>query len=265
MTFRVVVPARYASSRLPGKVLRELAGRTMLEHVWRIGCASGAADVVIATDDSRVAATASAFGADVEMTASEHQSGTDRVNEVVARRQWDDEAVVVSLQGDEPLMPPALVGQVAEVLGQRADVDIATACVAIDDAHDWASPNVVKVVRDSRGDAIYFSRASIPFDRGSGGAWVRGVGYRHIGLYAYRVRSLRRFSAWPPCALERAEALEQLRAQWHGMRIHVTEATVLPGPGVDTEDDLRRVERLLADSDVSVPLAGRSDPAHGRG
>lgn len=245
--FHVVVPARYASTRLPGKVLRELAGQTMLERVWRIARDSGALEVVIATDDSRIADAARAFGADVEMTAADHQSGTDRVGEVAARRAWTDNTLVVNLQGDEPLMPPVLIAQVAQALAQRADADIATACVAIDDPGDWGDPNVVKVVRDARGDALYFSRATIPFDRNTA-ALPSGGAFRHIGLYAYRVRSLRRFGAFSPCALERTEALEQLRALWHGMRIHVAEADALPGSGVDTEEDLRRVEGLLPGS-----------------
>lgn len=242
--FHVVIPARYASTRLPGKVLRPLAGRPMVEHVWQRASASGAASVTIATDERRVADAAEAFGAAVCLTRADHASGTDRIAEVVQTGGWGDDTVVVNVQGDEPLMPPALIAQVAQALAGRADADVATARTAIGDEHSWRDPNIVKVVVDSRDVALYFSRAPIPWPRegwkGEPAAW------RHLGIYAYRVRTLRRLSALPPCALERSEALEQLRAQWHGMRIVVVAAQAVPGAGVDTAADLARVEALLA-------------------
>lgn len=243
--FRVVIPARYGASRLPGKVLHPLRGRPMLEWVWRAAAASGADQVVVATDDRRVAEAARAFGADVAMTAADHPSGTDRMAEVADRLEWGDSQVAVNLQGDEPLMPPTLIAQVAAALTARQDADVATACTPIEDTDAWYNPNVVKVVRDARGDALYFSRSPIPHERGETAGLPRCGAWRHIGLYAYRAGALRRFSAYPPCALERSEALEQLRAQWYGMRIHVVEAIALPGPGVDTPQDVQQVERLL--------------------
>ena len=250
LRFRVAIPARYASTRLPGKPLRMLAGRTLLEHVYRQALASGAEQVVIATDDPRIAETAAGFGALVCMTATTHLSGTDRLAEVAERYGWSDETVVVNLQGDEPQMPPALLRQVAAALITHPEAGIATACARIEQFTDVFDPHVVKVVRDARGDALYFSRAPIPWHR-DGFATARDVlpgatsWFRHIGLYAYRVAVLRRYPHLASAPAEQAESLEQLRALWYGIRIHVVEAAAAPPPGVDTEADLARVAAAL--------------------
>ncbi len=250
MTFRVVIPARYASTRLPGKVLRPLQGRPMIEHVYRVAQASGAAQVIVATDDDRVAATVKGFGGEVCMTATSHASGTDRLNEVAATFGWDANAIVVNLQGDEPLMPPSLVAQAAHELSEHAKADISTLAGHFEQLAEWQNPNIVKVVRAASGFALYFSRASIPWDRDGYAAGnpvlPQGAVWRHIGLYAYRVGVLKRFSTLSASPLEKIEALEQLRALYHGMNIYVGVANVSPGPGVDTEKDLQQVELLLA-------------------
>lgn len=257
--FRIAIPARYASTRLPGKPLRLLAGRPLIEHVYRRAVASGALEVVIATDDPRIQAVAEGFGAVVCMTSPEHPSGTDRLAEVVTRLGWPDEAIVVNLQGDEPRMPPALIRQVALGLEAHPDAGIATACTRIREPAEVFDPNVVKVVRDVRDYALYFSRAPIPWHRaafgvGGGGAELPAdAGYfRHVGLYAYRVAVLRRYPELAPAPAEQAEALEQLRALWHGIRIHVAEATEAPPPGVDTEADLVRAAAEFQRSEPEV-------------
>lgn len=248
MTFRVVIPARFGAQRLPGKPLLPLAGRPMVEHVWHRAMESGAAEVVVATDDERIATAAHGFGAEVELTAPELASGTDRCAVVAARRGWDDDAIVVNLQGDEPLMPPALLRQVAELLARDASAGIATLCTPIAAPAELLDPNVVKVVFAEDGAALYFSRAPIPWDRdgASGGSQssTRGA-HRHLGIYAYRVAALAQLTALPPCEIERIERLEQLRALWSGVRIRIDLAQRLPGPGVDTAADLARVEALL--------------------
>lgn len=254
--FRVAIPARYASTRLPGKPLRMLAGRTLLERVYRRAVASGALEVVIATDDARIRQAAEGFGATVCMTAPEHPSGTDRLAEVAARCGWPDQAIVVNVQGDEPQMPPALIRQVAAELDAHPSAGIATVCARIERSEELFDPNVVKVTRDREGFALYFSRAPVPWHREAfrdGGrelpepagdaAW-----FRHIGLYAYRVAVLRDYPRLEPATIERVEALEQLRALWHGIRIRVAEAAEAPPPGVDTEADLARVAAALAAS-----------------
>lgn len=241
--FRVVIPARYDSTRLPGKVLREIAGRTMLEHVWRRACASGAREVVIAADDERVEAAGRGFGADVRMTRADHASGTDRIDEIAQSAGWDASSVVVNVQGDEPELPAALIRQVGEAL-QAAGADIATTCVPIECPEDLHDPNVVKVVRDAEGFALYFSRAPIPWDRDQQGGQLPVLQpLRHIGIYAYRVDVLRRLAETPSPPLERCEALEQLRAQWLGLRLRVTQACEPPGRGVDTMADLEAIHQ----------------------
>ncbi len=248
--FRVVIPARYSASRLPGKPLRELAGRTLLEHVHRVACASGAAEVVIATDDARVASVAARF-AQVCMTSTEHASGTDRLAEVVAQSGWPDDAIVVNLQGDEPLLPPALLRQTAQELSQQPKAGIATLCARIATATEVFDPNVVKVVRDRAGFALYFSRAPIPWHREAFAEESRmqlppGQWWRHIGVYAYRVATLLEFAGLVADPVEGCEMLEQLRALRAGIRISVRETAAVPPAGVDTEADLVRVGRLLA-------------------
>lgn len=243
--FRVVIPARYASERLPGKPLVELAGRPLIEHVYRRAVESGAGEVLVATDDARIAAACEAFGATAVMTGSQHASGTDRIAEVAALRGWDDDAVVVNLQGDEPLMPPELIARTAAALRAGA-ADVATLAAPIGDAAEFSNPNAVKVVCDARGRALYFSRAAIPARRTE--VTEAPLGLRHIGLYVYRVGALRTLAATPPCALEQIEKLEQLRALWLGMSIAVEVVEAAPPGGVDTPEDAVRVAPLLASS-----------------
>jgi 3-deoxy-manno-octulosonate cytidylyltransferase (CMP-KDO synthetase) len=247
--FAVVVPARLGSTRLPGKVLLPIHGRPMIEHVWQAARRSGATDVVVATDDARVADVARGFGADVCMTAATHPSGTDRLADVVAQRGWPETRIVVNLQGDEPLMPPELLDAAAALLDADATADIATFAHPIHAAADFANPNVVKVVCDARGHALYFSRAPIPCWRdGGGGLPSRPGALRHIGLYAYRVAALKRFSTLPAAPLETCESLEQLRALHHGLCIAVGVLETPPPHGVDTQADLEAViARLAAD------------------
>ncbi len=239
--FRVVIPARFESTRLPGKPLRRIAGKTMLEHVYAIAKASGAGEVVIATDDARIVEAAKGLGADVVLTAADHPSGSDRIAEVVSLRGWTGDSVVVNVQCDEPLLPPQLIDQVAGCLSEEGDLATLAVPLSADDPFD--DPNVVKLVMDGRGRALYFSRAPIPYHRDDP-ATPRGM-YRHIGLYAYRVESLLRLCALPPCPLEQTERLEQLRALHAGMRIDVDVASAQPGPGVDTPRDLEIVENLM--------------------
>jgi len=248
-SFHVVVPARFASSRFPGKVLADLAGRSVLEHVWRQARRSGAREVLVATDDERIASAASGFGAEVVRTLPSHRSGTERAAEVAASRGWPDDAVLVNCQGDVPLIPPACIDQVASLLVAWPDAAMATLCTPIDSMEDYRNPNVVKVVCAADGRALYFSRAPIPSvghgAAGSGGAVTIPESFRHVGLYAYRVGALRRLAAAPPCALEVTESLEQLRALWLGLEIRVALARETLGPDIDTPDDLQRAARFL--------------------
>ncbi len=251
MGFIVVIPARYASSRLPGKPLQLIAGRPMIEHVWRRAVASRADDVVIATDDARIAEAVEGFGARVCVTDAAHPSGTDRIAEVVRMLGLMDDRIIVNLQGDEPLMPASLINQVADDLEAHDDAGIATLCEPINDAEELFDPNTVKVIMDEAGYALYFSRAVVPWSRDDFAMYgqVLPAGqryYRHIGLYAYRAGFLQRFVNWGSCAMERLESLEQLRALWHGSRIHVGLATETSGIEVDTHDDIAQVERILA-------------------
>lgn len=240
--FKVVIPARLGSTRLPRKVLRELGGKPVVRWVWEAAQQSGADEVLIATDAPEVQAICEAFGAQVRMTDAAHQSGTDRINEVARAAGWASDAIVVNVQGDEPLMPPALVRQAAQLLADDAEAHIATLCHGLHDSADFANPNVVKVVTDRRGYALYFSRAPIPWKRdGSTREAPRlseGLAHRHIGLYAYRVGALAEFSGLPPAPLEDCEALEQLRALYHGFRIKLGVTDQPPPRGVDTEEDL---------------------------
>jgi len=250
MQFKVVIPARYAATRLPGKPLRELAGKPLIQHVHDCALRSGA-EVVIATDDERIREAAEAFGALVCMTATDHPSGTARIAEVVEHLGWPDATVIVNLQGDEPLMPAALLRDVATDLAEHPEADMATLATPITEAGDLFDPNVVKLVTDAAGYALYFSRAPVPWDRdrfvrdGKGSAPV-AEHRRHIGLYAYRAGYLRRYVGLESSPLEGIESLEQLRVLWHGGRIHVTLASEPPGHGVDTEADLRRVAARFA-------------------
>jgi 3-deoxy-manno-octulosonate cytidylyltransferase (CMP-KDO synthetase) len=247
--FRVVIPARFASTRLPGKVLLPLAGRPMLQWVHERARAANPTQVVIATDDARIAAAAAGFGADIAMTAATHPSGTDRIAQTAHERGWDDADIVVNVQADEPLIPSALIGQVAQLLEAHTGADVATLVTAIGSIEEYLDPNVVKVVADTQGRALYFSRAPVPWDRDGAVAGRTQMSFagalRHIGLYAYRVAALRRLTALPPSALELCERLEQLRALENGFQIQVATAAEAPGPDVNTPEDLLRVARLL--------------------
>ena len=255
LAFRVVIPARHASQRLPGKPLLPIAGRPMIEHVWRNAIESGAEEVLVATDDARIAAAVEGFGGRALMTSPDHASGTDRLAEVAQRLGWAGDDVVVNLQGDEPCVPGALLRQVAAALHARPAAGIATVATPITEARELFDANAVKVVLDDHGMASYFSRAPIPWVRGLfDGALAGDVPslpadvpfLRHLGIYGYRAATLGRVAAAPGRASERAEALEQLRALALGIRIHVSVIAQAPGPGVDTEADLAHVERVLA-------------------
>ncbi len=244
--FVVIIPARFGSTRLPGKPLREIAGRPMIEHVHRRAVESAAGRVIIATDDARIEAACDAFGAEVLRTAADHDTGTDRLAEVVVRTGMPPETVVVNLQGDEPLMPAPLIDRVAAELATRPGTDVATISVPLASA-DIDDPNVVKVVTDHSGHALYFSRAPIPWPRedSARASAEPGTWQRHLGLYAYRASFLRRFPGLMPPPPERLERLEQLRALWHGYRIVVAPTAEAPPAGVDTEADLVRVAAAL--------------------
>lgn len=248
--FRVAIPARHASTRLPGKPLALLAGTPMILHVHRLAERSGAEQVIVATDDERIQAVCRGAGIDVVMTAPGHASGTDRIAEVARRRGWADEEIVVNVQGDEPLLPAALIGQAAALLATHPAADIATLATPVISLAEYLDPNVVKVVTAQNGQALYFSRAPIPWDRDGASAGLASQqrfqgARRHLGLYAYRVAALRRLAATPPVPLEQLERLEQLRALQMGLVIVVADAIEAPGPGVDTAEDLARVEAIL--------------------
>ncbi|MEM7503333.1 MAG: 3-deoxy-manno-octulosonate cytidylyltransferase [Pseudomonadota bacterium] len=243
--FVVVIPARYASERLPGKPLQLIGDRTMLQHVWERATESAAREVIIATDDTRISDAASAFGAVAQMTSRHHTSGTDRIAEVASARNWSDETVIVNLQGDEPLMPATLIDQCASLMVDKT-ADISTLASPLAEEGHWEDPNVVKVVTDDHGYALYFSRAPIPFAREADDRSVALAAARHHhGLYAYRRAVLARLVAAQPSPIERAERLEQLRALSLGMRIKVGVPTRRPALGVDTMEDLRRAEQAL--------------------
>ncbi len=257
--FTVIIPARFASTRLPGKILADIAGKPMLQHVYELARRSGAKHVCVATDDPHIQTACEAFQASVRMTARSHQSGTDRIAEAVEQLGLDSEEVVVGVQGDEPLLPPELVSQVAAAVVACPQAQLATLCEPIDQVRDLFDPNVVKVVRDERSMAIYFSRAAIPFHRAG---FTNGqpielprspIYYRHIGLYAYRVGFLRNFVAHGPAVCELAESLEQLRVLAMGGKIVCPEATDPPGPGVDTPADLERVRCMLRTRKAGMP------------
>lgn len=239
--FIAVIPARYGSTRLPGKPLKEIAGKPMIEWVYRQTVQSGASEVIVATDDERIVAACRKFGAPVELTSTEHASGTDRIAELARRLAWADEQIVVNVQGDEPLISPLCIAQAARLLGWHPQAAIATLTAPLGSEAEFKDPNFVKVVSDRDGWALYFSRAPIPWPRDGGQPAAR----RHIGLYAYRVASLKAISAAPPCALEETEGLEQLRALWLGLKIIVANAAEPPSPHVDTEEDLAKIRRYL--------------------
>lgn len=248
MNFTVVIPARFASQRLPGKPLVDIAGKTMIERVYECATRSRARQVMVATDDMRVFDAVKAFGGQVCMTATSHQSGTDRLREVVSHLELTEDEVVVNVQGDEPLIPADVINQVADNLNANRTASAATLCEPINSLSDVMNPNIVKVVCDQRGFAQYFSRAPIPWDRDSYGhpdAAVNSLARRHIGIYAYRVGLLHQFVNWPMAPLEKVEKLEQLRILANGLGIHVADACAEVPGGVDTADDLARVRLLF--------------------
>lgn len=251
--FSVVIPARYASTRLPGKPLLMIAGKPMIQHVYERALTSSASDVCIATDDERIAEAAEKFGANYCMTRQDHESGTDRIQEVAAKMQWPDDRVIVNVQGDEPLIPAAVINQVAMLLADNSHAGMATLAEKITDMESVLNPNIVKVVMANNHNALYFSRAPIPWDRDGWQALTESNVqhtlqtdyYRHIGIYAYRASFLHQFVTWPMAQLEAIEKLEQLRAMENGVQIMVQEACEAIPAGVDTEADLALVKSLL--------------------
>jgi 3-deoxy-manno-octulosonate cytidylyltransferase (CMP-KDO synthetase) len=248
--FRVVIPARYASTRFPGKALIPLAGKPMIEWVHQRAKSSRASAVLIATDDDRIATAAGKFGATVAMTAATHASGTDRIAEVARRERWPDADIIVNVQGDEPLMPPALIDQVASLLETHRTAGIATLAAPLNSVAEYLDPNIVKVVTTAEGRALYFSRAPIPWNRDEAPAGITSQtshagARRHIGIYAYRVGALAKLATLKPTPLERAERLEQLRALEHNIEIRVATSLEPPGADVNTPEDLKRAESQL--------------------
>jgi len=245
-SFKVVIPARYASTRFPGKALAMLSGRPLIQHVYERARLSSAEVVVIATDDQRIADAARVFGANVEFTQSGHESGSDRIAEVVDKAGWGERQIVVNVQGDAPLISPASIDQVAGILAGNASAAMATLCTPIRSINEYGDVNVVKVVMDRSGRALYFSRAGIPAVAHGGRIddVLPGV-FRHVGLYAYRVSALRALTRERPCYLETSERLEQLRALWLGLEIRISVAEEELGPDVDTSEDLDAAERFL--------------------
>jgi 3-deoxy-manno-octulosonate cytidylyltransferase (CMP-KDO synthetase) len=242
--FLVVIPARLASTRLPNKPLADIAGKPMVVRVAERALMSGASRVVIAVDDQSIFDACKAHGLDVMLTSKDHPTGTDRLSEVVSKLNLQDDEIIVNVQGDEPLIPPDLITDVAKTLSQHPQASIATAALAIHDPAEINNPNVVKVVMSQSHQALYFSRSAIPFSRNP--EQHQAQHYRHIGMYAYRASFLKKFSQLPPAPIEEAEALEQLRALWHGHAIQVLLTDEAPPPGVDTTQDLERVRQVFA-------------------
>lgn len=243
MSFVTIIPARYASTRLPGKPLVDINGKPMIVHVLERARESGADRVIVATDAVEVADAVRAAGGEVCMTRVDHESGTERLAEVVEKMEFADDTIIVNVQGDEPMIPPAIIRQVAENL-EKCDAGMATLAVPVHSAEEAFNPNAVKVVMDKKGYALYFSRATIPWDRdrfAQSRDEIASHFLRHIGIYGYRAGFIRRYVTWEPSELEHIEKLEQLRVLWHGEKIHVAVAREVPGTGVDTPADLERV------------------------
>jgi 3-deoxy-manno-octulosonate cytidylyltransferase (CMP-KDO synthetase) len=247
--FHIIIPARYESTRLPGKLLLELEGTTVIERVYRQALKARPKSVIIATDSQLIAEHANEFGAQVSMTAASHLTGTDRIAEVIAKEQFAADDIIVNVQGDEPLIAPELIAQVAHSL-HRSQAPMATLCWPIEHYEQLQNPNIVKVVRDCHNNALYFSRAAIPAHRDE--PKNSGQAFRHIGLYAYRAAFLLDFVKWPVCELESCEALEQLRVLWAGYKIRVDEACAQPLQDINTWDDLVSARQLLGSGVGSV-------------
>lgn len=251
MDFTVIIPARYASTRLPRKPLLDIVGKPMIQHVWEKAQQAGAKRVIVATDHPEIEQTVKNFGGEVCLTSDKHNSGTERLAEVIEKMAINDDEIIVNIQGDEPLIPPVIVAQVAENL-DRHHVNFATLAVKLTSKEELLNPNVVKTLTDTNGMALYFSRSPIPFPRDHFATlddeFVAQQNYlRHIGIYAYRAGFVKRYVAWQPTALEQLESLEQLRALWYGEKIHLDLAKQAPQVGVDTAEDLERVRQILAD------------------
>ncbi|MFP9229794.1 3-deoxy-manno-octulosonate cytidylyltransferase [Pectobacterium cacticida] len=247
MTFTVIIPARFASSRLPGKPLADINGKPMVVHVMERALESGAQRVIVATDHPDVEAAVLHAGGEVCLTRVDHHSGTERLAEVIERYRFADDEIIVNVQGDEPLIPSVIIRQVAENLA-ASDAKMATLAVPIETSEEAFNPNAVKVVIDAHGYALYFSRAAIPWDRTRFAQSREPIGdyfLRHIGIYAYRAGFVRRYVSWPPSQLEQIELLEQLRVLWYGEKIHVAVAKSVPSVGVDTPEDLARVRYVM--------------------
>lgn len=246
MSFRVLIPARHDATRLPGKPLVDIAGKPLIRHVCERALESDADEVWVATDDERIAAACAALDVQVAMTSSAHASGTDRIAEVAAREGWDDNAILVDLQGDEPLMPASAINTVAQALAADPDAGLSTLATRLFEPDRFRDPNVVKLVIDAAGRALYFSRAPIPWSRGANTEMPREV-LRHIGIYGFRAGALRRLASEAPCTIEQAESLEQLRALWLGLPIRVEVVDDIPSASVDTPEDVKHVATLLAE------------------
>ncbi|MGW1441865.1 3-deoxy-manno-octulosonate cytidylyltransferase [Serratia rhizosphaerae] len=247
MSFIAIIPARYASTRLPGKPLADIHGKPMVVHVMERARESGAERVIVATDHPDVARAVEAAGGEVCMTREDHESGTERLAEVIEHYGFADDQIIVNVQGDEPLVPPVIIRQVAENLA-ASSAGMATLAAPIETAEEAFNPNAVKVVMDAEGYALYFSRATIPWDRERFAQSKSAIGdnlLRHLGIYAYRAGFIRRYVSWAPSPLEKIELLEQLRVLWYGEKIHVAVAKAIPSVGVDTAEDLQRVRDSL--------------------
>jgi len=246
--FKVVIPARYGSTRLPGKPLLDIAGKPMIQHVCERALKAHAEQVVVATDDARIFKAVKALDLEVVMTQETHQSGTERIAEVAEIMQWPEDVVIVNLQGDEPLIPAAYINDVARVLMTQSKADMSTLAARVSDRHEVFNANAVKVVLDHDDYALYFSRAPIPWHREHFPESMPDnvlPYYRHIGMYAYRVAFLKRYCQWPASPLEEIESLEQLRVLWHGDAVKVKVVDKIPEAGVDTEEDLHRINQIL--------------------
>lgn len=247
--FRVVIPVRYESERFPGKPLVEIVGKPMIQHVYERALQSGAMSVVIATDDKRIAKVAKSFGAIVCMTSPTHVSGTDRIAEAVVNLGYDDDDIIVNIQGDEPLIPPKPIHQVATNLATHSNIKTATLCEPIQSVEELLNPANVKVVMNHRNYALYFSRAPIAWERKTfppnHEQPLTSIHYRHRGIYAYRVNFLFEYTEWGPCQLEETEGLEQLRTLWNGGKIHVSVSKEKIPPDVNTKEDLEYISKLM--------------------
>ncbi len=245
MAYTIVIPARYGSSRFLGKPLADIAGKPMIQHVYERCQQSGASRIVVATDDERIVECVEGFGGTVCLTSTSHESGTERISEVIEILGLDEDEIIVNVQGDEPLIPPQVIDQVADNLRSRPAVNMATLAVKITQDEEKSSSNVVKVVSDKDGYALYFSRSLIPFQR------EQDINFdysylRHIGLYSYRAKFVKQYLTWQASPLEHIECLEQLRVLWHGEKLHVDIASQQPPPGVDSPEDLKLVQEMLS-------------------